>query len=158
MAGNGVEIRLAAPPDAEIVARILARSFAEFRSRYTAAAFRATVLSPSRVRERLREGPVWVGSLEAASVATVSAVATEKGVYVRGMAVVPEARGRRIGWRLLAAVEELARRRRAGRLYLSSTPFLRPAITLYERFGFAATDEGPHDLFGTPLFTMAKKL
>jgi hypothetical protein len=29
---------------------------------------------------------------------------------------------------------------------------------LYEKFGFQRTGEGPHELAGTPLFTMEKKL
>jgi len=41
---------------------------------------------------------------------------------------------------------------------LSTTPFLHPAIALYERCGFARTGEGPVDLAGTPLFTMTKAL
>jgi len=48
------------------------------------------------------------------------------------------------------------RERGCKRLYLSTTPFLHSAIRLYERCGFRRTDEGPHDLFGTPLFTMEK--
>jgi len=44
------------------------------------------------------------------------------------------------------------------RLFLSTTPFLSRAIALYERLGFIRTAEGPHDLFGTPLFTMEKML
>src|SRR5260370_227302 len=43
-------------------------------------------------------------------------------------------------------------------MYLSTTPFLDRAIRLYERFGFQRSDEGPLDLFGTPLFTMTKRL
>jgi len=31
-------------------------------------------------------------------------------------------------------------------------------MRLYERFGFQRTEEGPHDLFGTSLFTMEKQL
>ena len=41
---------------------------------------------------------------------------------------------------------------------LSTTPFLHPAIALYERCGFARTGEGPVDLAGTPLVTMTKAL
>jgi hypothetical protein len=36
------------------------------------------------------------------------------------------------------------------------TPFLNTAIRLYEAFGFRRMNDGPHDLFGTPLFTMEK--
>jgi hypothetical protein len=39
-----------------------------------------------------------------------------------------------------------------------ATPFLAGAIRLYERFGFKRTPGGPNDLFGTPLFSMAKAL
>jgi hypothetical protein len=43
-------------------------------------------------------------------------------------------------------------------MYLSATPFLLRAIQFYENFGFARSAEGPHDLFGTPLFTMVKNV
>jgi ribosomal protein S18 acetylase RimI-like enzyme len=43
-------------------------------------------------------------------------------------------------------------------MFLSTTPFLIGAISLYERAGFRRTGEGPHDLFGTPLFSMEKVL
>ena len=33
-----------------------------------------------------------------------------------------------------------------------------PSVKFYEHYGFRRTDEGPHDLFGTPLFTMVKPL
>jgi len=32
------------------------------------------------------------------------------------------------------------------------------AIRVYESFGFRRTEDGPQDLFGTPLFTMEKAL
>ncbi|HEY8226815.1 MAG TPA: hypothetical protein VIG25_16155, partial [Pyrinomonadaceae bacterium] len=57
---------------------------------------------------------------------------------------------------LLATVERFAQSHK--RLTLSTTPFLINAIRLYERSGFRRTTDGPHDLFGTPLFTMVKKL
>jgi short-subunit dehydrogenase len=40
---------------------------------------------------------------------------------------------------------------------LSTTPLTR-AISLYEQYGFRRSDEGPNNLFGTPLFTMVKVL
>jgi hypothetical protein len=43
-------------------------------------------------------------------------------------------------------------------MVLSTTPFLTAAISLYERFGFSRSIDGPHDLYGTPLFTMVKRM
>ncbi|MGH9751682.1 MAG: GNAT family N-acetyltransferase [Blastocatellia bacterium] len=77
---------------------------------------------------------------------------------MRGMAVDPAARGSGIGRELMTWVEEYAARRGFKRLYLSTTPFLSDAIRLYEKCGFVRTDDGPDNLFGTPLFTMEKKL
>ena len=59
---------------------------------------------------------------------------------------------------LLTHVEKFAASQGFSRLFLSSTPFLDRAIRLYEAFGFRRTAEGPHELFGAPLFTMEKLL
>jgi ribosomal protein S18 acetylase RimI-like enzyme len=77
-------------------------------------------------------------------------------IRIRLSAVLPRARGERIGALLLAHVEEYASTKGFSRLFLSTTPFLERAIHLYERFGFHRTSEDPHELFGTPLFTMEK--
>ena len=58
-----------------------------------------------------------------------------------------------------AEIEQVENFARAGgfqRMLLSTTPFLDDAIRLYQRFGFERIREGPHDLAGTPLFTMEK--
>ena len=75
---------------------------------------------------------------------------------MRGMAVLPTARGIGIGSRLLECAENWASSQGCSRVFLRTTPYLAAAIRLYESFGFRRTDEGPHDLFGTPLFTMEK--
>jgi GNAT superfamily N-acetyltransferase len=77
-------------------------------------------------------------------------------LYIRGMAVLPQARGLQLGQVLLRQVEDFARAQNHKRLVLSTTPFLHRAIRLYEGAGFQRSDEGPHDLYGTPLFTMVK--
>ena len=96
--------------------------------------------------------------LDGTIVGTVSAVEQPESVYVRGMAVLPPARGQRIGELLMGQIESFAASRRCRRLSLSTTPFLNRAIALYEQLGFTRTAEGPHDLFGTPLFTLEKWL
>jgi len=91
-------------------------------------------------------------------VGTVSAVPKSEAVYIRGMAILPAARGQRVGEFLLNEIEGFASKGGFTRLYLSTTPFLSRAIRLYEHYGFRRSTKGPHDLFGTPLVTMEKFL
>ncbi len=125
-------------------------SFVEYRL--------ATTPNADQLAIRLYEGPIWLATLEGEMVGTVAAVPRDHDLYIRGMAVLPCARGHRIGELLLKQIEEFARAQNKTRLVLSTTPFLFRAIRLYERAGFQRNDDGPHDLFGTPLFTMVKTL
>ena len=101
---------------------------------------------------------MWVATRSGALIGTVSAVPRDRQLYIRGMAVVPEARGLKVAAELLEHVEAHARRSGFSQLVLRTTPFLAPAILLYERAGFCRTDSGPTDHFGTPTFTMTKLL
>jgi ribosomal protein S18 acetylase RimI-like enzyme len=153
-----LEIRLATMEDAPSISEVLLQSFIEYKSEYTPEGFAATTPTAAQIENRLTEGPVWVALLEGTLVATVSAVLQGESVYVRGMAVLPSARGHRIGKLLMDSVQDFASARGYERLFLSTTPFLSRAIALYERLGFIRTAEGPNDLFGTPLFTMERRL
>jgi putative acetyltransferase len=151
-----ITIRFATPNDAEAIASLLFESFVEYEPLYTPEGFAATAITTEQIVARTSEGPVWVSVREEEIVGTVSVVAKAQSLYLRGMAVLPLARGERIGALLLTHVEEFARTEGFSRLFLSTTPFLDRAIRLYERFGFRRTSDGPHELFGTPLFTMEK--
>ena len=151
-------IRLAHVADLSEIASVMHESFAEYRSLYTEGAFLATTPNSDQLAMRMNEGPVWVAEHDGAIVGTVSVVPRGHDLYIRGMAVLPKARGLRLGQLLLNQIEQFARERNHKRLVLSTTPFLLRAIRLYERAGFQPTDEGPHDLYGTPLFTMVKDL
>ena len=167
-----VEIRLATPNDLPSLASLLHESFVEYRSLYTDEGFAATTPSSEQLLQRMNEGPVWIATKDGAPLGTVSAVARgDSGVargdsrvargddlYIRGMAVLPQARGLGVGALLLKTVEDFALAQGHRRLTLSTTPFLERAIRLYERHGFERTADGPHDLYGTPLFTMVKNL
>jgi len=150
------QIRRAAASDAPVIASILREAFAEYEPLYTSQGYSATTPGPDAVRDRMKEGPVWIALHGGAIVGTVSLVPEEIGFYVRGMAVLPAARGLGIGRLLLEVVESFAAANGSQRLVLSTTPFLSQAIRLYERFGFQAASDGPRDLFGTPLLTMEK--
>lgn len=156
VAATSIQIQRATALDVGPIASILRHAFAEFESLYTKEGSAATVLETSAILRRMREGPVWVAICEGCFVATASAIQKETGVYIRGMAAIPSARGLGIGRLLLQEAECFALLVGARRLFLSTTPFLTRAIELYKLSGFQPTNEGPHDLFGTPLFTMEK--
>jgi GNAT superfamily N-acetyltransferase len=151
-------IRRATPEDVNAMASVLIAAFEEFRPLYTDGGFAATTPTASVMLGRLGEGPSWVALLDYQIIGTVSAVATSEGLYVRSMGVLPLARGKGIAKRLLEVVEAYAVELRFRTLLLSTTPFLDSAIRLYEQYGFVRADRGPHNLFGTPLFTMKKSL
>ena len=156
---SGVRIRPAVAEDSEAIASVLRESFAEYEALYTPEGFAATTPASVEVSKRVEEGPVWVALDEdEAFVGTVSVVSKGEALYVRGMAVTPAARGRRVGELLLRRAEDFAREHNFKRIFLSTTPFLHRAIKLYERHGYRRTQEAPHDLHGTPLFTMEKPL
>lgn len=159
MAHDNVELRRAAPQDIPAIAAVLLSAFAEYEPLYTPGGFAATTPTSDQIRNRFDEGPVWVVLLDGAMVGTVAAVLRDEAtLYVRSMAVLPAARGHNIGGALLSEVERFAVEHGCKRLLLSTTPFLARAIRLYEREGFQRSEEGRSDLFGTPLFTMAKAL
>lgn len=157
-APSEIEIRLARADDAASIGQVLHASFVEYESLYTPEGFAATALSAQQVLKRMQEGPVWVAICESRVVGTVAALMKGKSVYMRGMAVQPTARGLGIARRMLAQVEQRAREKQATRIFLSTTPFLTAAIELYGRAGFQRTSEPSYELFGTPLFTMEKRV
>jgi len=154
----GLEIRRAVEEDSAAIATVLHEAFVEYESLYTPGGFAATTPSADTIRERFSEGPVWVAAQDGAIVGTVAVVLRGEGLYVRSMAVLPDARGQKVGELLLRVVEGYALEVGAAYMYLSTTPFLDRAIRLYERFGFSRPDERVGDLHGTPLFEMVKKL
>ncbi len=153
-----VEIRTAEPIDTVEIASVLAESFAGYESLYTADAYAATTPKSNVIRDRFGKGEMWVAVLDEKVVGTVSVVPENESLYIRSMAILPTARGNEIGEQLLTKIEDYAVANGYRRLFLSTTPFLHRAISLYENFGFQTNDEPPHELYGTPLITMAKSL
>jgi GNAT superfamily N-acetyltransferase len=153
-----IVVRRAELDDAEAVASVLYDSFVEYESLYAPQRFAATVQSAEGIRERLEQGPCWVAMVDEAIVGTVAAVGRLEGLYVRGMGIVPAARGLGIGEKLLEEVETYAIENGFERIFLGTTPFLPRAIRLYERFGFVFNEEKNEDSYGTPLLYMEKLL
>ncbi len=153
-----VTIRHATLEDLPSVSSLMHESFIEYRPSYTEEAFAATTPGSDELAKRMAEGPMWVATQDDVLVGTVSALPLGDEFYIHGMAVLPEVRGLGLGELLLKTVEDCAHAQGYKRLTLSTTPFLLRAIRLYERFGFQRISDGPHELFGTPLFTMTKAL
>src|SRR3954468_8457388 len=88
-----VPIRRATAVDAEAVAYLLRDSFREVERLYTREGYAATTPDAAVVRERLKEGPTWLAEDGGFPVGTVSAVLRDLDLYIRSMAVIPNARG-----------------------------------------------------------------
>jgi len=156
---NELRIRLAIPDDAAIISKVLLEAFLQFRNLYTQKAFAATTVSPEEVLRRMSEGPVWVAINNNEIVGTVAVVNEQAGLYIRGMAVLPYARGLKIGRRLLNLVIQYAAiQNKISRVFLYTTPYLPAAIHLYESFGFSQIGEIDDSFYGTPGFEMEKWL
>ncbi len=149
-------LRLAAPEETEAIAAILAESFAEYKSCYTREAFAVTVPAVNEIERRFSEGAIWVALCGERIVGTASVIPKKDSLYIRSMAILPEARGNRISESLLKEIEDYAVVGNYRKLFLNTTPFLERAIRLYETFSFARC--GSDDLYGTPLLTMEKLL
>ncbi len=85
--------------DSEVIVSILAESFAEHKSSYTLQAYEATVPTVEKIKARFGEGKIWVALNNNEIVGTVSVVPKKDSLYIRSMAIFPEARGKRIGER-----------------------------------------------------------
>ena len=155
---SNTHVRGAVTDESPIIAQVLYLAFVEFEAQYTPAAFATTTPASDQIRERWSDGPVWVAIQGNQLVGTISAVPKSEGLYIRSMAVLSSHRGQGIGYLLLQSAQQFAIARGFQRMFLSTTPFLEQAIRLYKGFGFHPTNASPHELFGTPLFSMVKQL
>jgi predicted N-acetyltransferase YhbS len=136
-----IRVRMAVAEDASAVAAVLERAFIEHRASYTEDGFNATVLTKDKVEARMAEGPMWVALDNGEIVGTVAAVSKGEVLHVRGMAIVPAARGKRIGKLMLKNVEAFAMARGHERMTLSTTPFLSRQFICMSVLAFNAATE-----------------
>ena len=153
---TAIKVRRAVANDAAAIAALLYKAFVEYRSLYTDKGFEATTPEREEIEERINKKAVWVVLNSHTIAGTVSVFPQKDQLYVRSLAVSPEARGKGIGEMLMEHVHEMAFASGCSCIKLTTTPFLLPAIKLYEKFGFEA--QGKDDLFGTPLIWMTKSL
>jgi N-acetylglutamate synthase-like GNAT family acetyltransferase len=157
--GSNVTVRLAETEDAESIARILREAFTVYRRFYTEEAFEQVTPNPDVVERRFAEGPIWVAELEGKAVGTVSVTTEPEGLYVRSMAVLPEAQGRGVGHKLLEAINEWAAGTDEERIFLYTTYFVPGAKEMYEKHGYEwVRDTTADEWYGTPGLEMDKRI
>jgi GNAT superfamily N-acetyltransferase len=104
-------------------------------------------------------GVILMASVEGGIVGTGSLIALEEATYeVAKMAVTQAWQGQGIGERLLLALMERARDKRARRLFIVSNTKLETAIRLYRRHGFADSAENRHGHYERGNITLEKSL
>ena len=153
-----IVIRKATEQDAIDVTMILSLAFNEFKEKYTKEAYDATVITPDQAVERMNSGIVLIALVNNIPVATISGYISDAVLKIQGMAVIPDQRAKGLGLTLLQEIEKYAKSFECYALALQSTPYLKRAIVLYEKFGFEIINEAPFDLYNTPLFGMRKIL
>lgn len=155
---NNIKIQNATTDDAEAISKVLLDSFVQFKSFYSDKAFAATTISPGEVKKRMQEGNVWIALKDSIITGTVAVIKKGDALYIRGMAVLPEARGSKTGWKLLEKIEEYAIDNNFKSLSLSTTPYLASAVHLYIKFGFKQVGEMDNSFYGTQIIQMKKEL
>jgi ribosomal protein S18 acetylase RimI-like enzyme len=149
-------IRLADFSDATDIADLLKDSFTEYKKLYTKRGFTETVLGVYKIKERIYNKRTWIILVDGVLRGTMSLIPANDTLYIKSVAVAPEARRRGLGKLMLNHAEHEAKRMKLRYLELTTTHFLSAALQLYENFGFE--QRGQKDLYGTPLIRMIKDL
>ena len=154
---DAVTVRLASDADSAAIADVLFAAFSKFEHEYTPESFAIVTPTTENVATRIVEGPIWVAERDGRVVGTVSVTTEPEGMYIRSMAVQPDAQGLGIGHRLLDAVGEYFQSSELDRIFLYTTYFVPGAKELYEKHGFKwVRDTAAEEWYGTPGLEMEK--
>jgi ribosomal protein S18 acetylase RimI-like enzyme len=154
-----ISVRKARSEDAPGILACLREAFEEFWMRYTADAYLDTVLTLQTLRERLEKMMVFVAVNPANQVVGTiagSIVSSEEG-HLRGMGVLPSARGSGIAAQLLSYAESELRFLGCTRITLDTTEPLQRAMRFYEKHGYGRSGR-IGDFFGMRLIEFQKVL
>lgn len=154
-----VNVRLATADDAETISNILRDAFTVYREFYTPQAFAVVTPGADEILKRFDEGPQWIAEVDGKVVGTVSMITEPEGLYIRSMAVSPDAQGRGVGHKLMHAVDDFAVGTDIERVFLYTTYFVPGARDLYEKHGFEwVRDTTADEWYGTPGLEMDKRI
>ena len=151
-------IRRATPSDSSAIAYVFQRAFRPFEHLYTPDSFASTAVGEEVILQRMEAGFSWIALEGTEALGTVSATPTWDGFSVTGMAVLPEAQGKKIAYQLMKTLEDCGREEGYKRIYLYTTTFLDNAIRLYEKFGFTRYGNPADHWMGTTVIQFEKYL
>jgi N-acetylglutamate synthase-like GNAT family acetyltransferase len=156
---SDVQVRLALRADAEAIAKVLAEAFGAYRDNYTPEAFEIVTPLADEIVKRFDEGPQWVAEIGGRIVGTVSVTTGSEGLYIRSMAVNPNAQGQGVGHKLMCAVNEYADASKHERIFLYTTYFVPGAKKFYESHGYEwVRDTSAEEWYGTPGLEMDRTI
>lgn len=131
-----MQIRTAKTTECAQIETVFKNAFGPFKEYYTQASYAHTVVGQTEILRRVKEGVTWVAVEDGEVHGTVSVTFKKDWLYVTGMAVNTKLHGKKIGYKLLLALENYARENGHKKMWLGTTSFLPRAIALYEKFGF----------------------
>jgi N-acetylglutamate synthase-like GNAT family acetyltransferase len=154
-----VTVRLATQDDSAEISWVLLNAFGQNKESYTPEAFEIVTPSTDSIAERFDEGPQWVAEIDDEIVGTVSLTTEPEGLYIRSMAVRPDAQGQGVGHELLDAVNGYADESEHDRIFLYTTYFVPGAKEMYEKHGFGwVRDTTADEWYGVPGLEMDRSI
>ena len=152
-----VTVRPGVEADSAAIAEVVLAAFSQFEHEYTSESFAIVTPRAETIITRFVEGPIWVAERDDEIVGTVSLTTEPEGMYIRSMAVHPDAQGLGIGHNLLDAVDAYFRSSELDRIFLYTTYFVPGAKEMYEKHGFKwVRDTSAEEWYGTPGLEMEK--
>ena len=131
-----MEIRQATPADCPAIEKVMQNAFGPFKQHYTPLAYANTVVNQEELLKRMTKGITWVAIDDEQILGTVSVAFHKEWLYITGMAVDPKAQGKKMGYQLMAHLEDYARNNGHAQLYLGTVPYLLRAVALYKNMGY----------------------
>jgi GNAT superfamily N-acetyltransferase len=154
-----ITTRLATEDDAGEISWVLLNAFGAYRENYTPDAFDVVTPDTDEIVRRFGEGPQWVVEIDDDVVGSVSVTTEPEGLYIRSMAVRPDAQGKGVGHKLLDAVNEYADESEHDRIFLYTTYFVPGAKEMYEKHGYGwVRDTTADEWYGVPGLEMDRRI
>ena len=156
---NNLKIRKGEYCDRKDIHIVLLEAFKSYKKYYTSKAFNATILTPAKIKNRLKKKDTIVLVIlhNKAIVGTVTLLCIENILSIMSMAVKPDFQGTGIGRYILEEIIKYAEERHIKVIVLESFLPLTKAMNLYNHFGFIETGN-KRNFYGIEIVEMKKEM